>query len=250
QQQQQQQQLSPYSSAPYNQTLSSPAHQHFAQNRSTASPASASGQLYAPPQQQQQSPSTTLASNGQQQMTMQPAIKSETVQTPVKAVPPSPVTPVAQARSDERMATLLEINSLLIKEACELQGQGKAGQIGPPEENKPPPSKEYVEYVRRLQANLSYMAQQCEKHAKPNQPLQPGPAIMSAPSTPDELVKLYIKLQNLFPGWKGQSATVKQSPGPQRMNSASSNPPNSAGLQQNWGQNTMQQAMQTKAEPI
>lgn len=105
-------------------------------------------------------------------------------------------------------------------------------------------------YVRRLQANLSYMAQQCEKHAKPNQVLQPGPAIMSAPSTPDELVKLYIKLQSLFPGWKGQSASVKQSPGPQRINSTPSNPPSSAGLQQNWGQNTMQQAMQTKTEPI
>jgi len=71
-------------------------------------------------------------------------------QTPVKAVPPSPVSPVAHARSQDRVTTLLEINSLLIKEVCELQSQGKAGQVGQPtdgkpEGDKPQPSKEYVE---------------------------------------------------------------------------------------------------------
>jgi hypothetical protein len=65
-------------------------------------------------------------------------------------VPPSPVSPVNQARSADRVATLLDINSILIKEVCELQVQGKAGQVGPtpegkPEGDKPQPSKEYVE---------------------------------------------------------------------------------------------------------
>jgi hypothetical protein len=67
---------------------------------------------------------------------------------------------------------------------------------------------------------------------------------MSIPTSPAELAKLYTKLQDLFPGWKGQTPQMKQSPGPQRMNSNTSQPPNSAGLQQNWGQNAGQQGMQ------
>jgi hypothetical protein len=92
-------------------------------------------------------------SNGQQQpMHLQLPVKAEPLQaqTPIKAVPPSPVSPVSQARSQDRVATLLEINSILIKEVCDLQVQGKAGQVGPPQEgktegDKPQPSKEYVE---------------------------------------------------------------------------------------------------------
>lgn len=106
-------------------------------------------------------------------------------------------------------------------------------------------------YMRRLQANLAYLAQNAEKNHKPGQQIQPGPAIMSAPASPAELTKLYQKLQELFPGWKGQTAQMKQSPGPPRMNSNTSQPPNSAGLQQNWSQNamqSMQQAQQPKME--
>ena len=105
--------------------------------------------------------------------------------------------------------------------------------------------------MRRLQANLAFLAQNAEKTHKPGQQIQPGPAIMSIPASPAELVKLYQKLQELFPGWKGLPAQVKQSPGPQRMNSNSSQPPNSAGLQQNWSQNAMQgmqQAQQSRME--
>lgn len=111
-------------------------------------------------------------------------------------------------------------------------------------------------YMRRLQANLAFLAQNAEKNPKPGQQIQPGPAIMSVPAAPAELVKLYQKLAELFPGWKGQTAQMKQSPGPQRMNSTASTasqPPNSAGLQQNWSQNAManmQQAqLQAKVEP-
>jgi hypothetical protein len=74
-------------------------------------------------------------------------------QTPIKpAMPPSPVSPVAQARNQDRVTTLLEINSILIKEVCDLQNQGKAGQVGQAadgktEGDKPQPSKEYVECV-------------------------------------------------------------------------------------------------------
>lgn len=258
---QQQHQLaspSPYTSAPYSQTLQSPAHPQFTQNRQTASPASTTGQPYATPQPQQ-SPST-LPSNGQQHQQQQPMnvqlpLKQDPpqVQTPVKAVPPSPVSPVAQARTQDRVATLLEINSILIKEVCDLQAQGKAGQVGQTpdgknEGEKPQTSKEYLDYMRRLQSNLAYLAQNAEKNHKPGQQIQPGPAIMATPAAPVELAKLYQKLQELFPGWKGQTGQVKQSPGPPRMNSTSSQPPNSAGLQQNWSQNAMQNMQQAQQQ--
>lgn len=105
--------------------------------------------------------------------------------------------------------------------------------------------------MRRLQANLAYLAQNAEKNHKPGTQLQPGPAIMSIPPAPADLAKLYTKLVDLFPGWKGQTAQMKQSPGPQRMNSAASigsQPPNSAGLQQNWGQNAMANMQQAQAQ--
>jgi hypothetical protein len=135
-----------YSAAPYAQSQPSPSLSNNGQ------------QPYAPPHAQH-SPGT-LPSNGQQQQhhlqqqqqPMSQQIKPEPAQaqTPVKAVPPSPVSPVAQARNQDRVTTLLEINSLLIKEVCDLQSQGKAGQVGQPadgkpEGDKPQPSKEYVE---------------------------------------------------------------------------------------------------------
>ncbi|KAA8627208.1 TolA Membrane protein [Pyrenophora tritici-repentis] len=193
-----------------------------------------------------------MQSNGHhhQPMNLQLPVKPDPpqLQTPIKQVPRSPVSPVHHARAQDRVATLLDINSILIREVCDLQAQGKAGPIAPtPEQkseaDKAQPSKEYVDYMRRLQANLAYLAQNAEKVPKPGQQVQPGPAIMSLPASPQELVKLYTKLQDLFPGWKGQTAQMKQSPGPQRTSSNMSQPP-SAGLQPNWGQNAMQQSMQ------
>lgn len=198
-------------------------------------------------------------------MNIQTPLKSETpqVHTPVRQVPPSPVSPVAQARAQDRMATLLEINSILIKEVCDLQAQGKAGQVNPapdgkPDGDKPQPSKEYVEYMRRLQVNLAYLAQSAEKTQKAGQPIPPGPAIMSAPSSPVELVKLYTKLQDLCPGWKGAPTQMKQSPGPQqRMHSATPQggqqlPPSqqlSTPQQQQHQQNQQQQQQQQQQPP-
>lgn len=94
--------------------------------------------------------------------------------------------------------------------------------------------------MRRLQANLAFLATNAEKHTKPNQAVMPGPAIMNPPASPEQLVVLYNKLKTLFPGWSG--AQAKASPGPQRLNSTSSQPggmanhmqpPNSAGLHNN-----------------
>ncbi|KAH7410287.1 hypothetical protein DE146DRAFT_345234 [Phaeosphaeria sp. MPI-PUGE-AT-0046c] len=258
-----------YSAAPFSQAMPSPAHQHFAHNRQTASPATNPGQPYAAPHMPQHQPSLanghhqtppnhTPANHTPTNHTSMNHTKPEPAQaqTPVRAVPPSPTSPVAQARNQDRVATLLEINSLLIKEVCGLQSQGKAGQVGQtadgkPEGDKQQPSKEYVDYMRRLQANLAYLAQNAENKHKPGQAIQPGPAIMSVPVAPPELSKLYQKLVELFPGWKGQTAQMKQSPGPQRMNSTASTgsqPPNSAGLQPNWSQNAMANMQQAQAQ--
>lgn len=112
--------------------------------------------------------------------------------------------------------------------------------------------------MRRLQSNLAFLAQNAEKNHKPNQPIQPGPTIMTAPSSPPQLVELYTKLQGLYPGWKGQAAQMKASPAPQRLNSGSSatgnamQPPNSAGLQsamQPPHSAGLQQAMNTSTPP-
>ena len=159
---------SPYSTAPYTQALASPAHQQFAQNHQTASPTSANNHAspYAPSRAQQPSPSL-VPSNGisqQPPMSLPPTVPSSQppasqsqphpmaqVQTPAKATPPSPLSPIAQAREKDRMTTLLEINNLLIQEVVELQTQGRAGHIGPGPDNRPegekqqPPAKEYVE---------------------------------------------------------------------------------------------------------
>ncbi|KAF2808103.1 uncharacterized protein BDZ99DRAFT_392203 [Mytilinidion resinicola] len=142
-----------------------------------------------------------------------------------KSVPQSPVSPGAQARDKERVTLLLEINTELLQEICRLQEQGKSGHIGP----MPPPkeegkedvkaaSKEYIDCMRRLQANLSYLATTAERAHKPAAQVPPGPAIMATPSTPPALSQLYTKLQVLFPGWKGQQQPMKASPGPQRPN--------------------------------
>lgn len=81
---------------------------------------------------------------------------------------------------------------------------------------------------------------------------------MTSPAAPVELTRLYTKLQDLFPGWKGQTPQMKQSPGgPQRMNSnnlqqppnsAGLHPPNSAGLQSNWSQAAMQNLQQAQQQ--
>lgn len=106
--------------------------------------------------------------------------------------PQPPQSPQSFAREKARVSVLLEINSYLLQEVVSLQAQGRAGgpptslpQQSPTQElsagspasvtdpsnplnNSPfdppkptgakPPSQEYVECMRRLQANLAYLA--------------------------------------------------------------------------------------------
>lgn len=135
---------------------------------------------------------------------------------------------------------LLDINTQLLQEVVSLQAQGKAGtpstqaQQSPIKESatsptsatdpsnplnqslvdpsKPsggkPPSPEYVECMRRLQANLSYLAAIADAKKKASGTLPAGPAIMVPPPHLPNVAELYKKLNTLFPN-ASQSAVNK-----------------------------------------
>jgi hypothetical protein len=135
------------------------------------------------------------------------------------------------SREKARVTILLEINTLLLQEVVSLQSQGKAGSVpnqgqqsptsptsatdpanaitnspgeppksagGTPQATKPP-SQEYAECMRRLQANLSYLAAIADAKKKANGALPPAPAIMIPPPHLPQLTEVYKKLQVLFP---------------------------------------------------
>lgn len=163
------------------------------------------------------------------------------VQNQSQALPsPSSPSPQSAARERARVSVLLDINTHLLQEVVTLQAQGKAGvpsaqaQQSPTKESamsptsatdpshplnqspvdpaKPtggkPPSPEYVECMRRLQANLSYLAAIADAKKKKEGTLPAGPAIMAPPPHLPEVTDLYKKLNALFPN-ASQSAINK-----------------------------------------
>jgi hypothetical protein len=139
--------------------------------------------------------------------------------------------PLSAARERARVTVLLEINTHLLQEVVSLQAQGKAGSTsnqgqqsptsptsatdpantvtnspgeppksagGTPQTAKPP-SQEYAECMRRLQANLSYLAAIADAKKKANGALPAGPAIMIPPPHLPQVTELYKKLNSLFP---------------------------------------------------
>lgn len=122
----------------------------------------------------------------------------------------------AVAREEERVSTLLEINSHLIQEVTNLQAQGKAGNqpvpASPTADNanamsnspsdpakKGQTSQEYADCMRRLQANLAYLAAIADASKKASGQRPVGPAIMIPPTHLVSVHPLYQKLRNLFP---------------------------------------------------
>lgn len=131
-----------------------------------------------------------------------------------------PMSPQAVAREEERVTTLLEINAHLIQEVTSLQAQGKAGsgsQASPTSPASPtpgntvgssspgdatkrqPPSPEYADCMRRLQANLAYLAAIADANKKASQTRPNAPAIIYPPQHLASVHPLYQKLNVLFP---------------------------------------------------
>ena len=149
------------------------------------------------------------------------------------------------AREKARVSVLLEINSYLLQEVVSLQAQGKAGapptslppqsptketaagspasatdpsnplNNSPIDPTKPlgakPPSQEYIECMRRLQANLAYLAAIADAKKKAAGSIPATPAIMVPPSHLPDVRELYKKLNGLFLG-SDQPSTNKTMP--------------------------------------
>jgi hypothetical protein len=175
-------------------------------------------------------------------------------QAQAQSSPQQPQSPQSVAREKARVSVLLEINSYLLQEVVSLQAQGKAG--GPPTSllpqqsptneaavasptsatdpsnplnNSPidpakptgakPPSQEYIECMRRLQANLAYLAAIADAKKKAAGSVPAAPAILAPPPHLVGVKELYMKLNGLFLG-AGQAGTNKVMPmsGPQPQN--------------------------------
>ena len=133
-----------------------------------------------------------------------------------------------------RVATLLDINTILLQEVVNLQAAGKTGSqpsqpsgqesqshLSPKSEHAHEPqtpkipgpvqksSPEYIECMRRLQVNLSFLASIADRAKKPGFVSPPqAPAVMTAPPNVPQLNDLYVKLNELFP--RGPAAGTQQ----------------------------------------
>jgi hypothetical protein len=183
-------------------------------------------------QQRQPMANGALAQQAQLQNAAQhqnPALPSANSQSPQSA-----------ARERARVTVLLDINTHLLQEVVSLQAQGKAGVPSAQAQQSPTkdsatsptsatdpsnplnqslvdsskatggklPSPEYVECMRRLQANLSYLAAIADAKKKKEGTLPAGPAIMAPPPHLPDVTDLYRKLNSLFPN-ASQSAINK-----------------------------------------
>lgn len=85
-----------------------------------------------------------------------------------------------------------------------------ASQRGQPSGKVTAP-KDYIEYMRRLQANLAYLASIAEQHTKPQNPIPQFPAIMEAPGVTEAengkewLRDMYVKMRELWPDYRGKT---------------------------------------------
>lgn len=149
----------------------------------------------------------------------------------------TPLSPQTASREKARVTVLLEINSHLLQEVISLQSQGKAGPVTQqpnastqqsptspssaatenantfsPTDQTPqtkatgPPSKEYQDCMRRLQANLSYLAAIADAKKRPDGKVPTHPQIIYPPPHLKDVHDLYKKLAVLFPE-AGQSKT-------------------------------------------
>ena len=165
--------------------------------------------------QAQSAPSSNLAQQAQIQNAAQSA-------RPIPQTNTS-LSPQSQARERARVTVILDINTVLLEEVVSLQARGLAGtqpsqaqqspnsptstdpnalSNSPVDASKPEsskPSQEFSECMRRLQANLSYLATIADAKKKPNGPVMVGPQIMIPPPYLQKVHDLYKKLNQLYP---------------------------------------------------
>ena len=164
---------------------------------------------------QQGAPGPNLA----QQAQMQNAAQARPSTQPQ---PPQAMSPQSQQREKARVTVLLEINTALLQEVVSLQAKGMAGSQSSTTQQSPnsptsatdsalnnspttdgskgkPPSQEYQDCMRRLQANLAYLASMADAKKKTAGPLPAGPAIMIPPPHLTSVHDHYKRLNQLFP---------------------------------------------------
>ncbi len=174
-------------------------------------------------------------------------LKPTTIQSPAHAVqPPLPSPPPPSPFETQRVTLLLEINRVLLFQVMDLQSTGKINIPGHPSPPSQPPdvakpdtpnaitekpqqtaqqaaaqtkavNKEYLEYMRRLQSNLAYLASIADRVHKPWNPVPQFPAILEPPSLVEgeegsektekkSIRELYGKLKELWPDYKTKAS--------------------------------------------
>jgi hypothetical protein len=138
--------------------------------------------------------------------------------------PNAPQSPGTQAREQKRVDLLLEINIELLQEINTLQAQGRGGAMNPQHQlqlrqlnmDDSMAAEEYIQCLRRVQANLAYLAPRADAQQAMKAP--PGPAHMTPPAHMPQLQSKYEALRELFPGWPGNDARMAQNAGSPRTN--------------------------------
>ncbi|KAK4893723.1 hypothetical protein LTR27_007970 [Elasticomyces elasticus] len=137
--------------------------------------------------------------------------------------PTTPLSPGSQNREQQRVTLLLEINVIMLEEVNRLQMEGKGGAISPQiqaqmrekGQNADLASEDYIQVLRRVQANLGYLMPVAQNDM---QKTARGPAYITAPPHMPQLQTKYDQLKELFPDWQGYESRTSMSP---RANSAS-----------------------------
>ncbi|KAJ6157926.1 hypothetical protein N7470_005518 [Penicillium chermesinum] len=184
--------------------------QTFSQNMASIS---ANNLLANQPRNQINSPKVPQPGTPNQNQNTAQGQSSGQTQAPPPALTPAQLQAQAQAvaREKVRVMTLLDINSTLLQEIANLQAGGKTGSgshtDGANGFQGSKPSQEYIDCMRRLQANLAYLASITDKQRR-----LPAPAILTPPPNVPTLNDTYKKLNELFPR-PGQVPAKKFSPG-------------------------------------
>ncbi|KAK7403665.1 hypothetical protein QQX98_010547 [Neonectria punicea] len=255
----------------------------------------------APPSQPGQFSTPQPPSQGQTPTNQQqPSVGVSTPQTPTFSVNQgptvnggsaggTPLSPGTESRDKERFALLLDINHELLYESIQIQatqqelkkehaaegnGNGNGGEKKLTEEETLF-QQDYLQCMRRLQANLSYMAALADR--KPEVKAPPCPAYLSAPplnlslklrplaATPDgsennidpvadrderdrSIKDLYTRLQAVFPGFDPKKEPLYRMP-PQTGGPQGQKPSGAMSAMANQGSPTGQRTPQMTNMP-